>query len=179
MRSTDLRLKALFRSSHLYEDIFYQTEIIKSRYRNRSTDELVPKLFWTPFQKVIAKTCSVMHQLRNREVNKERLLISVNCFSLKNQILINETNAFLYVWYNYTIWNFADSLAQYSNITYYVRSRKGFCIQRKLQSPAIWPQMRLSWCNSTNRKASYYTKFYNQLPLPITTKVKVQTQRLF
>jgi hypothetical protein len=43
------------------------------------------------------KICSVMHQLHNRKVSEKRLLIMVNCFSVKISFLIKETTVLLYV----------------------------------------------------------------------------------
>jgi hypothetical protein len=49
------------------------------------------------------KTCSVMHQLRTVKVNEKHPLTTVNCFSLKDQFLINST---LVCCYYYAILHF-------------------------------------------------------------------------
>jgi hypothetical protein len=38
------------------------------------------------------KICIVMHQLHNRKVSEKKLLITVNCFSLKTSILNKRNN---------------------------------------------------------------------------------------
>jgi hypothetical protein len=79
------------------------------------------------------KTCSVMHQLRNRKANQKNLLIMVNCFSLRTSIFNKRNNCtficFMLLRYvtflclvdliliHYVLWQIAKDFLSFEQIT--------------------------------------------------------------
>jgi len=90
VRTIGISLAELFGSAHLCEEAFCQMKIIKSRYRNRLTNQHLHSIAFACTSVTVnllsvsyRKICSVMHQIRNRTIHVKHLLSMTNSFILK------------------------------------------------------------------------------------------------